>query len=46
MDGVWTVLENIGSYLLLIKLSDILDIAIMAYLVFFDNILSFFTEFF
>lgn len=34
MDGVWTVLENIGSYLLLIKLSDILDIAIMAYLVY------------
>ena len=34
MDKVLSLLENIGNYLLLIRISDILDIAIIAFLVY------------
>ena len=33
MEKVLALLENIGSYLLLIRISDVLDIAIIAFLV-------------
>lgn len=34
MEKVLALLENIGSYLLLIRISDVLDIAIIAFLVY------------
>jgi diadenylate cyclase len=34
MEGVWSFLKDIGNYLLLIKVTDLLDIAIIAFLVY------------